>query len=145
MDIVHCPWILSTVYLDKFHCPWILSTDSLENLHGLWKSSMDILEKFHGHTGKTPWTFSMDSLEIVQCFRSNTPTGQCPWIPWTLSTDSMDFFHWFHGLSTDSAIESLDCESWCLRETGPLTECEQWLNRKPGLRELVFEGDRTSH
>ena len=63
-----------------------------------WKSSMDILEKFHGHTGKTPWTFSMVSLEIVQCFRSNTPAGQCPW---TLSTDSMDFFHWFHGLSTD--------------------------------------------
>ena len=30
-------------------------------------------------------------------------------------------------------------------ETGPLTECELWLNRKPGLRELVFEGDRTSH
>ena len=52
---------------------------------------MDILEKFHGHTGKTPWTFSMHSLEIVQCFRSNTPAGQCPWIPWTFSTGSMDF------------------------------------------------------
>ena len=47
---------------------------------------------------------------------------------------------------SNGSIESLDCESWCLRETGPLTECEQWLhNRKPGLRELVFEGDRTSH
>ena len=34
---------------------------------------MDSMEKFHGHTGKIR----------------------------TLSTDSMDFFHWFHGLSTD--------------------------------------------
>ena len=73
-----------------------------------WKSPMDILEKFHGHTGKSPWTFSMDSLEIVQCFCSNTPAGQCPLIPWTLSTDSMDFFHWFHGLSTDGWISNID-------------------------------------
>ena len=49
----------------------------------------------------------MDSLEIVQYFRSNTPAGQCPWIPWTLSTDSMDFFHWFHGLSTDGKYRLL--------------------------------------
>ena len=48
-------------------------------------------------------------------------------------------------MSNGLAIESLDCESWCLRETGPLTECEQWLSRKPELRELVCEGDRTSH
>ena len=38
--------------------------------------------------------FSMDSLEIVYCFRSNTLDG-------TLSMDSMDFVHLFHGLSTD--------------------------------------------
>ena len=108
MDIVHgtLKWTLSMDFVHSFpgQSPW-----TVEKVHGFcgkspwipWKSSMDMLEKFHGHTGKTPWTFSMDSLEIVQCFRSNTPAGQCPWIPWTLSTDSMDFFLWFHGLSTD--------------------------------------------
>ena len=59
---------------------------------------MDSMEKIHGHTGKNPWTFSMESVEIVHCFRSNTPAGLCPWI---LSMDSMDFVHCFHGLSTD--------------------------------------------
>ena len=109
MDIVHgfCPLIPWTISMDCGKSPWIP-----------WKSSMDILEKFHGHTGKTPWTFSIDSLEIVQCFRSNTPTGQCPWIPWTLSTDSMDFFHWFHGLSTDGNHTQLVVNRenlWCQR------------------------------
>ena len=99
----HCPWNFSMDIVHGF-CPlipWTISMDCGKSPWIPWKSSMDILEKFHGHTGKTPWTFSIDSLEIAQCFRSNTPAGQCPWIPWTLSTDSMDFFHWFHGLSTD--------------------------------------------
>ena len=69
--------------------PWTMSMNPMDNVHGLfpwtpWKKSMDILEK-------KSWIFSMDSLEIVLHFRSNTPARHCPWMPWILSTDSMDF------------------------------------------------------
>ena len=34
------------------------------------------------------WTISMDTLDIVQSFHSNTLAGQCPW---KMSTETMDF------------------------------------------------------
>ena len=81
------------MYYFHGYCPWIISIDFVHCLPGQnpwipWKN-------IHGHTGKNPWTFSMETMEIDYCFRSNTPVhgihGVCPLIPWSLSTDSMDF------------------------------------------------------
>ena len=55
--------------------PWKLSTESMDNVHRVW-------------------TMTMDSVDIVQSNRSNTPAGQCPW---KMSTEAMD-------ISTDGKV-----------------------------------------
>ena len=75
----------------------------------------------------------MDSLEIVQCFRSNTPAGQCPW---TLSTDSMDFFHWFHGLSTDGKSGAVFHP--CFRDLGQFAPYKDRVKIFQNLRILIL-------
>ena len=132
--------------MDNVHglFPWTLSMD---NFHGHcplspWKKTHGFHGKIHGHTGKNPWTFSMESLEIVHCFHSNTPAGLCPWI---LSMDSMDFVHCFHGLSTDGYLfmtnlgKMNNCPIFLVRNCCKEVDF-QFLYKCPEMLQFISEG-----